>query len=181
MGWLITTMMLLSPVAPASGDAVVPSHDLHLPVATLVQEVEPVSFDLLDYRQSLVDEKKNIQNEDPHTIFVIKRHLGISAGYDNTVVHGSVGLYLTVAELGRWNFGVPSIGFGWGRYPIYDRAQRQPMMKAEPTVFVSVASVHYRLGYLRSLGVNWYMNLEQVYDLRYNMSGSQFGLSFSRK
>lgn len=181
MGWLITTLMLLSPVAPAAGGAALPSRELQLPPILLVQLVEPVSFDLLDYRQSLLDEKKNIRNEDPHTIFVVKRHVGVSAGYDNTVVHGSVGLYLTVAELGRWNFGVPSIGFGWGRYPIYDRAQHQAMMKAQPTVFVSVASVHYRLGYLRQFGVNWYLNLEQVYDLRYNMSGSQFGLSFSTK
>ena len=136
---------------------------------TVVQDVEPISFDLLDYRESIVEEKKNIHNEDPHSIFVIKRHLGVAAGYDNTVVHGSVGLYLTVAEWGRWNFGVPSVGFGWGRYPIYDRTQRQSMMKAEPTVFVSIASVHYRVSYLQSLGVNWYINLEQVYDLRYNM------------
>jgi hypothetical protein len=180
MGWLITTMMLLSPVAPAA-DEVVPSRDLQIAPMTVVQDVEPISFDLLDYRESIVEEKKNIHNEDPHSIFVIKRHLGVAAGYDNTVVHGSVGLYLTVAEWGRWNFGVPSVGFGWGRYPIYDRTQRQSMMKAEPTVFVSIASVHYRVSYLQSLGVNWYINLEQVYDLRYNMSGSQFGVSFSRK
>ncbi len=180
MGWLIT-LLLLSPVAPASGEAVVPSRELTLPAVPLIQEVEPVSFDLIDYRQSLLDVKKNIRDEDPHSIFVIKRHIGVSAGYDNTVLHGSVGMYLTVAELGRWNFGVPSVGFGWGRYPIYDRAHQQAMMKAEPTVFVSVASVHYRLGYLRQFGVNWYLNLEQVYDLRYNMSGSQVGLSFSTK
>jgi hypothetical protein len=181
MGWLITALMLLSPAAPSSADALVPSRDLIPATGALVQEIEPVSFDLLDYRQSLLDEKKNIQNEDPHTIFVVKRHVGVSVGYDNTVVHGSVGLYLTVAELGRWNFGVPSIGVGWGRYPIYDRAEHQAIMKSEPTVFVSVASVHYRLGYLRQFGVNWYLNLEQVYDLRYNMSGSQFGVSFSSK
>jgi hypothetical protein len=181
MGWLITTMMLLSPVAPASGDAVVPSHDLLFPPMTVVQDVEPISFDLIDYRESFLDEKKNIRNEDPHSIFVIKRHLGFGAGYDNTIVHGSVGYYVTVAEWGRWNFGVPSVGFGWGRYPVYDRTQGQSMMKSEPTVFVSIASVHYRVSYLQSLGVNWYINLEQVYDLRYNMSGSQFGLSFSSK
>jgi hypothetical protein len=180
VGWLITTVMLLS-AAPAVADEVVPSRALQLPQLALVQDVEPISFDLLEYRESVLEEKKNIRNEDPHSIFVIKRHLGVAAGYDNTVVHGSVGLYLTVAEWGRWNFGVPSVGFGWGRYPIYDRRQRQSMMKAEPTVFVSIASVHYRVSYLQSLGVNWYINLEQVYDLRYNMSGSQFGVSFSTK
>ena len=122
-----------------------------------------------------------IHNESPHTFFVVKRHLGASVGYDNTVIHGSVGFYVTVAEWGRWNFGVPSIGVGIGRYPIYDRRLGIPVTQSQPTVFVSVASVHYRVSYLRSLGVNWYVNLEQVYDLRYNMTGSQFGISFSSK
>jgi len=29
--------------------------------------------------------------------------------------------------------------------------------------------------------MNWYLNLEQIYDLRYNMTGSQFGISLSNK
>src|SRR5262249_7288473 len=124
---------------------------------------------------------RHVSDEDPHTIFVVKRHVGVSAGYDNTVVHGSVGLYLTVAELGRWNFGVPSLGVGWGRYSLYDRDAQHAVRRSEPTIFVSVASVHYRVGYMRSLGVHAYLNLEQVYDLRYNMTGSQFGFSFSSK
>ena len=113
--------------------------------------------------------------------FLFKRHIGASMGYDNTVVHGSVGLYVTVAEWGRWNFGVPSVGIGADRYPMYDRARNRSVMSNQATVFISIASVHYRLGYLRSLGANWYLNLEQVYDLRYNLAGSQFGLSFSSK
>jgi hypothetical protein len=180
MRWLITTMLFLSPVAPASADALVPSRDLDLPLV-VVENVEPVSFDLLDVREDMHAEKIEIRNENPHTFFVVKRHVGASVGYDNTVIHGSVGLYITVAEWGRWNFGVPSIGFGIGRYPIYDRTQNQAMMKSQPTVFVSVASVHYRVSYLQSLGLNWYVNLEQVYDLRYNMTGSQFGISLSSK
>ena len=110
-----------------------------------------------------------------------KHHLGGSVGYDNTVVHGSVGFYVTVAEWGRWNFGIPSLGIGVGRYPLYDRRLGIPVTKSQPTLFVSVASVHYRVSYLQSLGVNWYLNLEQVYDLRYNMTGSQFGITFSTK
>jgi hypothetical protein len=179
MGWLITSMLLLSPIAAPPAEPL-PSRDLLLPLI-VVQNIEPVSFDLIDVRDDVREEARNIRNENPHTIFVVKRHIGASVGYDNTVLHGSVGLYLTVAEWGRWNFGVPSLGLGLGRYPIYDRSQRQATKQNQATVFVSVASVHYRVGYLRSLGMNWYVNLEQVYDLRYNMSGSQFGVSLSTK
>ena len=181
MGWLLTTILLLSQGAAASPEGIVPSRDLDLP-PIIVQAIDPMNFDLLEFReeQTRVDPKA-VRDEDPHSIFVIKRHIGASAGYDNTVIHGSVGLYLTVAELGRWNFGVPSVAFGLGRYPIYDRTERRASMKSEATIFVSVASVHYRVGYVRSLGVNAYVNLEQVYDLRYNMAGSQFGFSFSTK
>jgi hypothetical protein len=179
MGWLLTTLALLLPAASAP-DAL-PSRDLLLPPA-IVQIVEPVSFDLVDLREEQREAARKPKTDgEPHTIFVIKRHLGASIGYDNTIVHGSAGLYLTVAEWGRWNFGVPSIGVGAGRYPKFDRAQNRSIMTNQPTVFVSIASVHYRVSYLRSLGVNWYINLEQVYDLRYNMAGSQFGVSFSSK
>ena len=180
MGWLITTMLLLSAVVPVPVGGLLPSRDLDLPLA-VVQNLDPVNFDLIDLRDEVRAEALAIRNEDPHTHFVIKHHLGASVGYDNTVVHGSVGFYVTVAEWGRWNFGVPSIGVGVGRYPIYDRRLGIPVTKSQPTLFVSVASVHYRVSYLQSLGVNWYLNLEQVYDLRYNMTGSQFGITFSTK
>lgn len=201
MGWLLTTLLFLSAPAPgvsvgrgpgvanaapatgvalASAGALLPSRDLVLPPA-IVQNIDPQSFDLLDARDDALDVKKLIRNEDPHSMFVIKRHIGASFGYDNSIVHGSVGLYVTVAEWDRWNFGIPSVGVGWGRYPVYDRAQGLAMMKNQPTVFVSIASIHYRVNYLQSLGMNWYVNLEQVYDLRYNMTGSQFGISLSNK
>jgi hypothetical protein len=32
-----------------------------------------------------------------------------------------------------------------------------------------------------SLGMNWYINLEQIFDMRQNMAGSQIGITFSRK
>jgi len=179
MGWLLAVTFLLS-AGTASGQEPLPARDLLLPPA-IVQGVEPTSFDLLDVREEAREQKKNPREEDPHTIFVVKKHVGGSVGYDNTIVHGSVGLYLTVAEWGRWNFGVPSIGVGLGRYPVYDARRQQAVMKSQPTVFVSVASVHYRVGYVRSIGLNWYINLEQVYDLRHNMAGSQFGISLSSK
>jgi hypothetical protein len=179
MGWLITTLLVLSPLASASADAV-PSRVLSFP-PIVVSGIEPVNFDLLDWREEMRDEQRNIKVENPHSVFVIKRHIGASVGYDNAILHGSVGLYMTIAELGRWNFGVPSVAFGLGRYPSYNRDDQKASTKSQPTVFVSVASVHYRLGFVRALGMNAYINLEQVYDLRHNMSGSQFGFSFSSK
>ena len=175
MGWLLSTLLLLSP----STD-VLPSRDVSGPVF-VAPAVEPTNFDLVDIRDEAREEALNIKVEDPHTIFVIKRHIGASVGYDNTVLHGSVGLYMTIAEWGRWNFGVPSVAFGLGRYLSYNRSERQASTSSQPTVFVSLASVHYRIGYVRALGFNAYVNLEQVYDLRHNMSGSQFGFSFSSK
>jgi hypothetical protein len=46
---------------------------------------------------------------------------------------------------------------------------------------VSLASAHYRVGYVRAWGVNWYVNVEQVFDMNANRGGSQIGLSFSTK
>jgi NAD(P)-dependent dehydrogenase (short-subunit alcohol dehydrogenase family) len=40
-------------------------------------------------------------------------------------------------------------------------------------------AVHYRGGYIRSIGKVWYFTLEQIYDSRANLTGSQFGFSFS--
>jgi len=96
-------------------------------------------------------------------------------------VHGSLGFYITVAEWGRWNYGIPSPALGFGRYPVYDAKRKQSFMKNESSLFISLASVHYRIGYVRSLGVNCYVNLEQIFDSRQNRAGSQVGFSFSPK
>jgi len=97
------------------------------------------------------------------------------------MLHGSLGFYLTVAEWKRWNFGVMSPGLGFGRYTAYDPQRKQSLTKNESTLFISLVSMHYRMGYLRSLGVHWYINVEQIYDMRQNMPGSQVGVSFSTK
>ena len=179
MGLLFATLLLFSPAVSAPADAL-PSRDLSW-VAIAAPVEQAINFDLVDVRDEAREEALNIKVENPHTVFVVKRHVGASIGYDNTVLHGSVGLYMTIAEWGRWNFGVPSVAFGLGRYPTYDRTEKQSSRQNQATVFVSIASVHYRLGWIRSLGYNCYLNLEQVYDLRHNMSGSQFGFSFSSK
>ena len=178
--WLLATALLLPVVSPAFADEPLPSRDLVLAPFAL-QDAGAASFDLMDFRTDERAQVNRLTDSARHSIFVAKHYVGAAAGYDNGIAHGSVGLYLTVAEWGRWNFGVPGIELGVGRYRVYDSKHQQTVMKQEATLIVSLVSVHYRLGYLRSFGVNWYLNLEKVYDLRNNLPGSQFGLSFSRK
>lgn len=151
----------------------------------VVDSLEPVNFDLLDVR---ADERTNEQqragaqiDREPHSLFVIKRHIGLSGGYDQNIAHGSVGFYLTVAEWGRWNFGIPAVEFGFGRYPSYDESAQRVDWEDRPTVMLSLASVHYRVGYIQSLGAYWYINFERVHDVRFGLQGSQVGVSISRQ
>ena len=139
-----------------------------------------VNFDLLDARAELSEPVAHAE-EQHRTLFGIKRHVGLGAGYDSGIFHGSIGLYLTIAEMGRWNFGVPSPAIGFGRSREYDTQQKKAVAKTQATILISLVSIHYRGGYIRSLGMNWYVNLEQVFDSRANLTESQFGFSFSRK
>lgn len=177
---LLPAVLLLLAANPLLANEPVPSRALALPPA-VVSGHEPESFDLLDFRTTQAHPSKVVAETTPRTIFGIKQHIALGAGYDNGVVHGSIGFYLTVAEWGRWNFGVPSPALGFGRYHVYDAKRKVTFFKEESSIFVSLASVHYRVGYLRGLGVNWYINLDQVFDMRRNMAGSQVGVSFSRK
>jgi hypothetical protein len=167
-------------LTPVFADECLPSRELNVPFA-VVQNREPESFDLIDFREEQRTRPAPANDVTPHGIFFVKQHLGIAGGYDNGVAHGSVGFYLTVAEWGRWNFGVPSFEVGMGRYPVYDKVSNRAVMKDQVTFFVSLASAHYRAGYLRAWGVNWYVNLEQVFDMQANRGGSQIGISFSTK
>jgi hypothetical protein len=137
-----------------------------------------VNFDIYDVRDQSRAPELPVSEETPRTIFRIKKHLGIGGGYDQKVVHGSIGLYITVAEMGRWNLGMTSPGIGLSRYPMKDR-YRGSYAKTEMTLLISLASVHYRGGYIQSLRKNWYLNFEQVFDSRSNMGGSQVGISFA--
>ena len=179
MGWLLVTVPLLPALDPSASDPL-SSHDVTA-APFILEDALPVNFDLIDFRA----ERRELATSHPeaprHTIFGLKHHLGFAGGYDNGIVHGSVGFYVTVAEWGRWNFGVTSPEVGWGRYPTYDSRLKQSVTKTEGTVFVSLASVHYRVRYLPSLGVNWYIHLEQIFDMRANVGGSQVGFSFSTK
>ena len=181
MRWLLTTVCLLASLTPVLADDRLPARPIDVPLAA-VPDHGPWSFDLIDFREderlARVTPRVDI---DPHTFFIVKHHLGIAGGYDNGIAHGSVGYYLTVAEWGRWNFGVPSIEIGMGRYPAIDRASQRAVMTDQLTLLVSLTSAHYRVGYVSAWGVNCYLNLEQVFDLHESRTASQFGLSFSTK
>ncbi|HET6955595.1 MAG TPA: hypothetical protein VFI56_03410 [Vicinamibacterales bacterium] len=183
MRWLLTTVCLLVSVTPALAQDRLPAAPIDVPPA-IVPDHGPWSFDLIDFREEeRLARAHNAPKVDvnPHTFFIIKQHLGVAGGYDNGIAHGSVGYYVTVAEWGRWNFGIPAVEIGMGRYPAFDRLSQQAIMKDQLTFMLSITSAHYRVGYVKAWGVNCYLNLEQVFDLHANRTGSQFGLSFSRK
>jgi hypothetical protein len=183
MRWLLTTVCLLASLTPALAEDRLPARPIEVPAA-IIPDHGPWSFDLLDFREEERLARLHATptvDVAPHTFFNVKQHVGIAAGYDNGIAHGSIGYYLTVAEWGRWNFGVPSVEIGLGRYPTIDRLSQRETMKEQVTVLVSLTSAHYRVGYIRAWGLNCYLNLEQVFDLHENRAGSQFGLSFSTK
>ena len=181
MRWLLTTICLLASLTPALAEDRLPATPIDVPFA-VVPDHGPWNLDLIDLR---AEERLAgaIAHADavPHTFFIVKHHFGMAAGYDNGIVHGSIGYYLTVAEWGRWNLGVPSLEIGMGRYPAIDRLSQRPITKDQLTFLVSIASAHYRVGYIRAWGLHGYLNLEQVFDLHQNRTASQFGLSFSTK
>ena len=180
MRWVLASLCFLACAAPAAADECLPGRDLLLPFAIVINR-EPESFDLIDLRADERAAGTTRSDTTPHTIFEIKQHLGVAAGYDNGVAHGSVGFYLTVAEWELWNFALAAPEIGIGRYQVFDALAKQMLPKDQMTFLISIASVHYRAGYLQSWGVHWYVNFEQVYDMRTNQAGSQVGLSFSSK
>ncbi len=179
---LLTTVCLLASLAPVLAEDRLPSREIAVPPA-IVPDTRPWSFDLIDLREEERRARRRPRADtDPHSVFVVKQHLGVAGGYDNGVPHASIGYYLTVAEWGRWNFGVPSFEIGVGRYPAIDRRSQQPVMNDQLTFLISLASAHYRVGYVRAWGLHCYLNLEQVIDtLHDSRAGSQIGLSFSSK
>jgi len=180
MRWALTAIFLFSVSLPLLADEPLPSRNVVLPMFQ-VPTLEPMDFDLIDFRADERSPASHRVDVEPNSIFVIKRHVGAALGYDNGIVHTGIGFYLTVAELGRWNFGIPAVEFGIGRYPVYDQTTRSSSIKEQPTILISLASVHYRVGYVQSLGYMCYVNFEQVYDMRTNFAGSQFGFSFARQ
>ena len=180
MGWLLAAVLFLPVSNQLSPAEVLGSRPL-APGPIVLPDVEPASFDLIDFREEQRERALSDRDVEHRSRFGIKRHVGIASGYDNGILHGSVGMYLTVAEWGRWNFGVMAPELGLARYTVYDERRRQAVTKTEYTIFISLASVHYRVGYLPSIGMNWYINLEQVYDMRGSLPGSQIGISFSSK
>jgi hypothetical protein len=179
MGWVITTLLLLS-ATPQEAGSPLPARSIDLPPA-VVDNREPSSFDLLDFREEQRAHARAVPDAPTRSVFGFKQHVGFAVGFDNENVHGSVGWYLTVAEWGRWNFGIPSPAIGLVRYGLYDQKRQQVVTATDYTLIISLASVHYRAGHLRSVGMNWYVNVEQIFDVVANTPGSQIGISFSRK
>jgi hypothetical protein len=181
MRCLLTIVVFLASLTAARADDALPSRPIEMLVRTLPGPA-PISFDLVDFRNDMRAVVAPPKSDDtPHSFFVVKQHIGIAGGYDSGSPHGSIGFYITVAEWKRWNLGVPSLEVGIGRYPAYDARLNQSFMKDEFAFFVSMASAHYRAGYIRAWGVHWYVNLEQVFDVHANRAGSQLGISFSKK
>ena len=181
MRWMLTTALLLASLSPAFADERLVSRPLDALYSALPAP-PPVSFDLIDVRaEARAASLPKRSDVDEHTHFVTKQHIGVAAGYDGGMLHGTVGYYVTVAEWARWNFGVPSIAIGLGRYPTYNARLNESFMKEELGVFVSMASAHYRAGYIPAWGLHWYVNIEQVFDVHANRAGSQIGISFSTK
>jgi hypothetical protein len=172
MRWLLMTVVfVLASSAAAWADEALPARPLDLAPVTLPTP-QPINFDLLDLRGEEREARTPPRaDSEPHSIFVIKQHLGIAGGYDNGSAHASIGFYITV----------PGIEIGVGRYPAYDPRLNQSFMKDEVAFFVSMASAHYRAGYIKPWGLHWYVNLEQVFDVHASRAGSQLGVSFSRK
>jgi hypothetical protein len=182
MRYLIAAAVLLSAAGRVSAqEALVPSHSLDVPAIGVLMPVATANFDLMDVRSEDRQASRKAIDVAPHSIFGLKRHFGVAVGYDNQVLHGSFGMYITIAEVGRWNFGIPSPEIGFSRYQQYDPKRQRSVTQEEPSLFISLASVHYRLGYLRSLGMNCYINVEQIFDMRQNAPGSQIGISLSSK
>jgi hypothetical protein len=181
MRWMLATVLLFASLTPGFADDALPSRAI-APAFAVLPPPPPVSFDLIDFRQDQrVASLPKVADVESHTHFITKHHLGVAAGYDNGTAHGTIGYYLTVAEWGRWNFGVPSIALGLGRYPTYNARLNQSVMEEQLGIFVSMASAHYRAGYIEPWGVHWYVNIEQVFDVHANRAGSQLGVSFSTK
>lgn len=182
MAWmrsLLAIVITLVAVSSASADEALPSRDLRVPPFT-VEGVTLVNFDIYDLNQELHAPERVVVETMGKSIFTRKKHLGIAVGDDNGILHTAIGFYLTIAEWKRLNFGVPALEIGIGRYKEYDPVTGRVHEKSKPTLILSLASIHYRAGYIRALGLNWYINFEQIQDLREKLMGSQIGISFSK-
>jgi hypothetical protein len=178
---MLTTVLLFASFSSVYAEEPLPSRAI-APVFSLLPLEQPISFYLIDLRQAQREAAlPKTPDVETHSHFITKHHLGAAAGYDNGTMHGTVGYYLTVAEWGRWNFGVPSIALGVGNYPTYNARLGRYLMEEQLGIFVSMASAHYRAGYIQAWGLHWYVNVEEVFDVHANRAGSQIGISLSRK
>ena len=70
---------------------------------------------------------------------------------------------------------------GFVQRPAVDSRTGREFSRTEPSLFVPIASASYRIRYLESIGMYWYVDAAQIYDVTHSMPLSQFGFSLSRK
>jgi len=170
------------PVAPAWLDAYCGAlpPDSPDPDASCQQYEQLKTYDFVaeTIRQEIAQAKPE---QETHTRFALKHHWGFGLGYDNQMVHGSVGMQVTVAEWGRWNYGVLGASLGFIRRSAVDSRTNRSYAKSDASLFITIASASYRIKYVPSLGMHWYVDFAQIYDMTHNMPVSQFGFSVAKK
>jgi hypothetical protein len=116
-----------------------------------------------------------------HTHFGLKRHWGFGLGYDNKAIHGSIGMQITVAEWGRWNYGILGASVGFIKNTELNPKTHESLTKNDISLFITIASASYRIKYVPSIGMYWYVDFAQIFDVTHTLPGSQFGFSLAKK
>jgi hypothetical protein len=62
-----------------------------------------------------------------------------------------------------------------------DPRTEQVISKREMSLFLTMASASYRIKYVPALGMYWYVDLAQIYDIKHGLPGSQVGFSLSKR
>ena len=133
MGWLLAAVLLLPVSNQASvADALV-SHPLDIVLIASPTSSPPASISWISRGSARTGVELTTSSTAAGST-----SSGISASrpeHDNGILHGSVGVYLTVAEWGRWNFGVMAPGSDWPVIRSTTRGFVESVPKTEYTFF----------------------------------------------
>src|SRR5579864_9483460 len=75
----------------------VPATPFVIPPFT-ISGTDAENFDIDDARADMRQDTLTHQDAPQHSLFVVKHHVGVAMGYDERVLHVSLGYYVTVAE-----------------------------------------------------------------------------------